>query len=51
MPERIQPHLMIAAFEELPGHDLACSCKPGAACHGDWLLGAVNLTVDAEVTP
>ena len=37
-----QPHLMIRAFEELPGCDLACWCKPGSPCHGDWLLGMVN---------
>ena len=37
-----QPALIIRALRELPGRDLACWCKPGAACHGDWLLGLVN---------
>jgi hypothetical protein len=37
-----QPHLMIRAFEELPGKSLACWCKIGSPCHADWLLGAVN---------
>jgi len=42
-----QPHLMIRAFEELPGKDLACWCKPPKlgepdVCHGAWLLGMLN---------
>ena len=43
-----QPHLMIRAFEELPGRDLACWCKPGAWCHADWLLGMVNAEVASD---
>jgi hypothetical protein len=46
-----QPHLMIAAFEELPGRDIADWCKPGDPCHGNWLMDMVNETEDAEVTP
>ena len=37
-----QPHLMIRAFEELPGKSLACWCKIGSPCHADALLGMVN---------
>lgn len=37
-----QPNLIIQAFEELPGRDLACWCPIGTPCHADWLLGCVN---------
>lgn len=43
-----QPHLMIRAFEELPGKSLACWCKIGSPCHADWLLGCVNGTEDGR---
>ena len=36
------PSVFLAAMDELPGHDLACWCKPGTPCHGDYLLGLVN---------
>lgn len=36
------PPTFLAAMEELPGHDLACWCKVGTPCHGDYLLGMVN---------
>lgn len=36
------PAVFLAAMDELPGHDLACWCKPGTPCHGDYLLGLVN---------
>ena len=42
-----QPGLTIRAFAELPGRDLACWCKIGAPCHGDWLLGCMNGAQDA----
>jgi hypothetical protein len=37
-----QPALMLSVAAELGGHDLACWCKPGAPCHGDFLLGMAN---------
>jgi Domain of unknown function (DUF4326) len=33
-----QPALMLTVREELGGKDLACWCKIGRPCHGDWLL-------------
>lgn len=36
------PALWIAAFEELPGHDLACWCKPDQPCHADLLIELTN---------
>jgi len=49
-----QPALMIRAFEELPGRNLACWCplpkRPGDpdVCHGAWLLGCVNGLEDGD---
>jgi hypothetical protein len=37
-----QPELMMTVEAELGGHDLACWCKPGTPCHGDFLLGMAN---------
>jgi len=37
-----QPGLMMSVGAELGGHDLACWCQPGTACHGDFLLGMAN---------
>lgn len=36
------PALFIAAFEELPGKDLACWCPIDRPCHGTALLEMVN---------
>jgi len=46
-----QPHLMMAVEEELGGHDLACFCKIGAACHGDFLLSMANNLIEAPDAP
>ena len=37
-----QPALMLTVEEELGGRDLVCFCKPGAACHADFLLATAN---------
>ena len=37
-----QPALMLTVEEELGGRDLACFCKPGVPCHGDFLLATAN---------
>ena len=37
-----QPHLMLTVEQELGGKDLACWCKPGRPCHGEFLLGLAN---------
>lgn len=39
-----RPDLVAAACRELAGKDVACWCRPGAACHGDVLLAVVNDT-------
>jgi hypothetical protein len=42
MPEKYQPKL-----EALRGHNLACWCKPGAACHADVWLEIANRAPEA----
>jgi hypothetical protein len=37
-----QPALMLTAWDELAGRDLACFCKAGAPCHADYLIALVN---------
>ena len=37
-----QQELRNAIKRELRGHDLACWCKPGDACHADALLRIAN---------
>ena len=37
-----QPALMLTVEAELGGRDLPCFCKPGAPCHGDFLLAMAN---------
>lgn len=35
------PALLLNARDDLGGKNLACWCRPGRPCHGDWLLGLV----------
>lgn len=41
------PAVFLAAFDQLPGRDLACWCPPGRPCHADVLLEMVNAEVPA----
>lgn len=34
--------LILSRLPELRGRDLACTCKPGAACHADVLMELAN---------
>lgn len=41
----------LASLPELRGHDLACWCAPGRACHADVLLDLVNSRSFAPASP